>query len=166
MLSDEEIAKLLAEVKLVPKNWRTKLQPKAKNSAFHKERELKVQGAMGNKFILFTRQNVGLANDFTVGIRFVAESGTHYCLRRYNGNSHKHTNHLERLNGDEDHSFFGQFHIHYATERYLRKRKRIDGYAETTDRFSSIESALDLVVADGIIQIITGDDPDQTYLPW
>jgi hypothetical protein len=148
MLSDNQIAELLDEKKPVPKSWRSKLLPKKKNNAFHKERELKIKTESGNRFILFVRENLGLANDFTVGIRFVSATGVNYCLRRYNGNSHKHTNHLERMNGEVNQSFAGEFHIHYATERYLKCRKRIDGYAEPTNQFSSLQTALDSIVAD------------------
>lgn len=166
MLSDKEINELLAEEKPVPKNWRSKLLPKDKTNAFHREREFKIRGVSGNNFIVFVRENVSLANDFTVGIRYVSPSGVHYRLRRYNGNSHKHTNHLERLDGEPDHSFSGEFHIHLATERYLKKRKKIDGYAEISNSFSSLQTALDMLVADGIIHVLTDDDPNQTYMTW
>lgn len=54
---------------------------------------------------------------------------------RYNGKSHEHTNLIE------GNSFF-DFHIHTATERYQQFGTKPDAYAEPTDLFYDLSSAI------------------------
>lgn len=61
---------------------------------------------------------------------------TIFRLRRYNGRSHTHTNVLERQT-------FYDFHVHTATERYQRAGFTEDFFAEPTNRYHDLKSAID-----------------------
>jgi len=65
-----------------------------------------------------------------------------FLLRRYNGKSHEHKNKLE---GE---LAFYNFHIHSATERYQREGTKEEYFAEETDRYSTVQEALNCLIAD------------------
>ena len=66
------------------------------------------------------RQNKINRLDFSVILAVrVPQSNLLFRLRRYNGKSHEHTNHIE---GDT----FYDYHIHMATERYQEIGTRKD----------------------------------------
>jgi len=72
----------------------------------------------------------------------IPESNQLFRLRRYNGNSHQHTNHIERQG-------FRDFHIHFATERYQEECGwNEDGYAESTDRYDDFSGAWGCLISD------------------
>lgn len=71
----------------------------------------------------------------------VPRSNQLFRLRRYNGKSHEHTNHIE---GDT----FYDFHIHKATERYQEIGTREDAYAEPTGRYGDFHGALRCLIRD------------------
>ena len=80
--------------------------------------------------------------DFSVIVAVrVPQSSQIFRLRRYNGKSHEHTNHIEDVT-------FYDFHIHFATERYQELGAREDGYAEPTDRYEDFRSALHCLIED------------------
>ncbi len=54
----------------------------------------------------------------------------------------RHTNRWEKERDLPNSSFNPAFHIHQATERYQIAGYAIDGYAETTEEYSSYEAAL------------------------
>ena len=131
--SDQEIATLMQERKPLPADWhkRTRLKPKRG----HHEQHMDLTGEAGNEFRLIFRRSSINRLDFSV-ILAVRVSGTSqwFRLRRYNGKSHEHTNHIE------DETFHG-FHIHFATERYQEFGTREDAYAEPTDRYGDFDGA-------------------------
>ncbi|MER3422247.1 MAG: hypothetical protein C4293_02465 [Nitrospiraceae bacterium] len=140
-LSETEIARLIAEKKPLPLDYRERIQTRPKRG--HKERELDVIGADGSEFRLIFRQSEFNPFDFSVILAYRA-SKTHqlFRLRRYNGKSHEHTNVLERQT-------FYDFHIHTATERYQDKSGlREDSYAEPTSRFADFHGAIRCMLAD------------------
>ena len=138
--SDQEIALLVQERKPLPPDYRARIQ--LRNKSGHKERELDLQGASGNRFRLILRQSSFNALDFSIILAVLPPNTNQvFRLRRYNGKSHEHTNHME---GDT----FYDFHIHMATERYQELGTREDAYAEPTDRFSDFYSALRCVLDD------------------
>ncbi|MBF0343577.1 MAG: hypothetical protein HQL06_05015 [Nitrospirae bacterium] len=98
----------------------------------------------GYKFEIYKRQNLreGMEDDFSCGISWFAPNGEKLTLKRYNGSSHTHLNHIEgeRLGYKS--------HIHLARENYIRAGKKPDGYAEMTDRYKNIDGALDCLVSD------------------
>lgn len=84
--------------------------------------------------------------DFSVIVAVrVPQSNRLFRLRRYNGKSHEHTNHIEGLT-------FYDFHIHFATERYQEIGAREDTFAEPTDRYSDINGALACLMADANVE--------------
>ena len=138
--SQEDITALLAERKVLPKDYRTYTQLRQKRG--HKEQELDVKGESGNNFRIIVRQSNSNPLDFTVILAFCpVNSNLVFRLRRYNGKSHEHTNHIEGKT-------FYDFHVHMATQRYQDSGAKEDAYAESSDRFSDIHGALDCLVKD------------------
>ena len=104
--SDEEIAVLIQERKVLPNDWRNEL---------YKEEKLVVNGNNGNKFRIIARQNTKIPLDFSVILAvFAPQLNRYFRLRRYNGWTDPHTNRIEKEKIDG-------FHIHFATERYQLK---------------------------------------------
>ena len=104
---DQEIESLVQERKPAPADWRNRIRLKPKRG--HDEEQLDLTGDAGNEFRLIFRQNKINPLDFS-GILAVRVPGSSqiFRLRRYNGKSHEHTNHIEDVT-------FYDFHIHIAT---------------------------------------------------
>jgi hypothetical protein len=99
------------------------------------------------EFRVILRQNKMNALDFSVILAVrVPNSNTVFRLRRYNGKSHKHTNHIE------DETFY-DFHIHMATERYQEIGTREDAYAAPTDRDGDLHGALRCLIEDANLDV-------------
>lgn len=140
ILSDDDIARLVAEKKPLPEDYRTKIQIRPKRG--HKERELDVKGVDGSDFRLILRQSVINPLDFSIILVYrPPKSNQLFRLRRYNGKSHEHTNCIEV-------ETFYDFHIHEATERYQEIGAREDTYAQSTNRFSDFHQAISCVLKD------------------
>ena len=138
--SDDDIARMLHEPKLLPAKYSARIQLRDKRG--HKERELEVDGAQGNKYRLILRLNTINSLDFSIILAYLSsDTNQLFRLRRYNGKSHEHTNHIE------GNSFY-DFHIHQATERYQDLGGREDSYAEPTDRFADYHTALQCLLDD------------------
>lgn len=149
---DGEIASLLQERKPLPIDWRrrTRLRPKTG----HEEASLDLDGGAGNAFRVILRRSGGNRFDFSVILAVrVPQSNRLFRLRRYNGNSHEHTNHIEG-------NTFDGFHIHMATERYQNYGTREDGYAEPTDRYDDIQGAVRCLIADANFDVPSDKQPD------
>ena len=141
--TDAEIAQLIGEPKLLPSNWHTLLRLRTKRG--HYEREMDIPGSEGSGFRLIVRKSQFNPLDFSVilGVR-IPQSNRVFRLRRYNGKSHEHTNHIENQT-------FYDFHIHMATERYQNlgiRDPREDAFAEATDRYADATGALECLLAD------------------
>jgi len=140
VLTDEEIAKLIEEPKLLPPNYRSRLQLRPKRG--RNERHLDVHGKDGGEYRIIASQSTSNPLAFSVILTYkVPRSNRLFRLRRYNGKSHEHSNRIEQQT-------FYDYHIHLATERYQQLGMREDSYAEATDRFADLESALNCLVAD------------------
>ena len=138
--SDREIASLMEERKPLPPDWRNRIRLRPKRG--HDERDLQLTGEAGNEFRLILRQNRVNRLDFSLILAVqVPESNQIFRLRRYNGKSHEHTNHIEE-------ETFYDFHIHMATERYQEIGTREDAYAEATDRYADFGGALRCLIED------------------
>jgi hypothetical protein len=135
-LSDAAIAALLA-VRKAPSST---IEERDKKKYF--ECNFPLRSADGTRFVLFTRQSRELADDFTAGLRVEYANGETLMLVRYNGSSHRHINHIENTR------FMGSYHIHVASERYMAAGLDDEGYAEPTQRYSTLRQALELVIAD------------------
>lgn len=140
-LSDAEIARLLAERKPMPADYRDLMQIKPKRG--HKERELDVNGVEKSEFRLILRQSEFNSLDFSVILAYrPPKTNQLFRLRRYNGKSHEHTNTL-------DGRTFYDFHVHMATERYQDESgQREDAYAEPSGRFGDFRGAIRCMLED------------------
>jgi hypothetical protein len=137
ILSDAEIAGILAEPKLFPPRFEDKLVMKAKRG--HKESELAIACDSGNRFVVIMRQSSLNPLDFSV-ILAVDLPGTNQrvILIRHNGKLHEHKNRIEG-------TLVRGFHIHKMTERYQLRGLDEDGYAEETTAYHDFSSARDLM---------------------
>lgn len=139
--TDSQIAQFIEEPKHLPRNISSLLSILSRDRQI--QRTLEIAGESGNKFRLIIRQNSNNPLDFSAILAVFHETSTQcFRLRRYNGRSHEHTNHIE---GDK----FYDFHIHYATERYQTvEGAREDSYAEKTDRYHDCHSAFSCLLSD------------------
>jgi len=125
ILSDKDIAILVKEKKLLPTDYRTRIQVRPKRG--HKERELDVKGSDGSDFRLIFRQSLLNPIYFSIILAYTPPNSNQlFRLQRYNGKSHEHTNLIEV-------ETFYDYHIHQATERYQQIGAREDTYAESTN---------------------------------
>lgn len=131
--------------------------PKAKwlDKPGHKQRNFNLL-AVGHGFRLFQRQNVRVPEDFSCVLVWDPPGGGGLILARYNGPSHVHGNKLE---GD---TLRHVCHIHRTTERYLALGITAEGFAEASQRYSTVEGALHCLVTDCFISGLdpTPDEPD------
>jgi hypothetical protein len=132
--SDDEITALINERKPLPPDYLSRLQLREKRG--HKERELDMIGGNGNQFRLILRESGYNPLDFSVILAFCpAETTQVFRLRRYNGKSHEHTNHIEG-------NTFYDFHVHVATERYQELGAQEDTFAHPSESFADFQGAL------------------------
>jgi len=147
--SDKEIIALVQERKPLPTDWRTRVQLRPKRG--HEERDLELTGDAGSEFRVILRKNDLNPLDFSVILAVrIPQSNQLFRLRRYNGKSHEHTNHIE---GDT----FYDFHIHMATERYQEIGTREDAYAEAVDRYADFHGALRCLIDDTNLELPPSD---------
>jgi len=102
----------------------------------------------GSSFVIKVRISKENALDFSAILGYCPQNSTKlFLLCRYNGKSHEHKNTLEQ----ED-SFY-DYHIHKATERYQREGAKEEHYAETTNRYSTVQEALNCLMNDCNIEM-------------
>jgi hypothetical protein len=142
LLTDEEITRLLTEPKPTV-NAVALLHAFVRSPSVrgHRRATRTVVGAAGSRFDLHLRQGTFSPYDFSVILAFVSARGGEAILRRHNGRGHPHRNKLERTTIGRE-----RFHVHIATERYQLAGLSIDGYAEATDAFSDLATALDAML--------------------
>ena len=142
---DQEIESLIQERKPAPSDWRNRIRLKPKRG--HDEQHLDLASDTGGEFRLILRQNKINPLDFSIILAVrVPGSNQIFRLRRYNGKSHEHTNHIEDVT-------FYDFHIHVATERYQDIGTREDAYAEPTDRYGDFHGALRCLIDDANLEV-------------
>ncbi|MFA5220972.1 MAG: hypothetical protein WC391_01640 [Methanoregula sp.] len=140
LLTDIAIGSLLEERKELPEDFLNQLKLKSKHG--HKEYDKEIPGENGSNFRLILRQSELNQLDFSVILAYLPKgSNQQFRLRRYNGKSHEHANHIEK------NKFYG-FHIHTATERYQQSGYREDTYAEETTRYADYYGAIDCMLKD------------------
>jgi len=142
ILSDKMIADLIAEPKRVPDGVCSLRAIPERNG--HRHKEFDVHCDTENRFIIRIRQLCINPLDFSVILAFQLPGlHSYFRLRRYNGlHAGVHTNVLEceKITG---------FHIHTATERYQRSSGlKPDSFAERTNRYWSLESAVECLLFD------------------
>lgn len=140
IFTDADIQRLLSEPKALPATFDEQLRLKPKRG--HKEAELKITGRNGSTFRLILRQSNLDPLDFSVIVGYeIPHTNLLFRLRRYNGNSHWHTNKIERTT-------ITGYHIHQATQRYQEIGLSEDSYAEATERYANIANAVQCALND------------------
>lgn len=158
-LTDDKIKSLLKSPKKL-----TNPMSRCKNKDGHEQFNFSAiaTDGSGHIFEVYMRRNLreGMEDDFSCGISWIAPNGEILTLSRYNGSSHDHPNHLEQTRVGYN------YHIHTATERYIKANKKAEGYAEATTRYNSVQGALYCLVLDCNITGIktTPDDAIQPKL--
>ena len=138
--ADQQITELMTERKVLPDDWRIQL---------NRNDNLYIIGENGNRFRLITNQNEKYPSDFSVILAVISpKTGATFRLRRYNGIPKRpHNNKIEKQ------KIYG-YHIHFATERYQERGYDEDTYAEETDRYSNLESALQCLIQDANFELL------------
>lgn len=150
IISDAEIAQLVAEPKILPVDYRKLLNLRAARG--HRHAGLDIRGENGSEFRILLRQAAIDSLNFSAILAYLRrDTGSLFRLRRYNGLWTEHRNHLE--NGPR----FLNYHIHQATERYQRAGYEEDGYAEETDRYTDLSGPLRCMIEDCSIHEPPGD---------
>jgi len=141
LLTDQDIQRLMEERKTLSTDPASALQRKSKRRGFL-EKEITAGGTDGSEFLILVRETTFNPLDFSVILCYLPkETNTRFRLRRYNGRSHQHSNLIEKEQ-------FYDLHIHYATQRYQELGCREDAYAQRTDRYSDLATALKCLLHD------------------
>jgi hypothetical protein len=155
MAAKKRIAEFIHERKPLPPDYLARLQLREKRG--HKEREPDVIGENGNQYRLILRQSNFNSLDFSVILAFCSpDTNQIFRLRRCNGRSHEHTNHIEG-------NIFYDFHVHMAAQRYQELGAHEDTYAESADSFSDFQGALKCMLSNCGFDIPA--IPDDRQLP-
>lgn len=111
----------------------------------------------GHEFEIYKRQNLreGMEDDFSCGISWISPSGESITLKRYNGSSHNHPNHIEKENLGYN------CHVHIATEKYIKANKKPEGFAYISDKYTTLNGAFHCLTKDCKISGIS-TEPDDT----
>ena len=132
--TDQQIAALIKERKVLPDDWRTQL---------NNSNSLYIIGESGNRFRIITNLNEKYPSDFSVILAVIdPKTGAAFRILRYNGMPKRpHNNKIEKQ------KIYG-YHIHSATERYQERGYDEETYAEETDRYNNLEGALRCLIQD------------------
>lgn len=153
-LTDDKIKDLLE----LPKQLSNPMA-RSKHKDGHEQFNFRATATDGTGYVfeIYKRQNLreGMEDDFSCGISWVATNGELLTLKRYNGPSHDHPNHLEQTRIGYN------CHVHVATERYIKANKKPEGFAEATKRYNSLDGALHCLVTDCNIKGIS-TNPDSS----
>ena len=150
--TDAEIGALISERKRLPRGYKRLIQLKDKRG--HTEAQLDVEGEAGNPFRLILRQTKSNPFAFSVILALCPrDTNQIFRLCRYNGRNHEHTNQIE---GDSIYDF----HKHIATQRYQELGSKEDAFAEPSDEFCDLESALKTMFKDCGFELPEGAQPE------
>ena len=137
--TDQQIAALIKERKVLPDDWRDQLD---------KNNSLYIIGESGSRFRIITNLNTKYPSDFSVILAVVnPKKGADFRIRRYNGMPKRpHINKIEKQ------KIYG-YHIHFATERYQERGYDEEAYAEKTDRYNNLKGALNCLIQDANFEL-------------
>lgn len=143
--TDEQIQAMIGEPKPITQEQYAELYRLPKTKKQHKEQNIELQRSADadTYFLIILRLNKINPLDFSaiLAIGFYSNNNI-FKLRRYNGKSHRHQNKIEG-------NLMYNFHIHTATERYqLDGYPKEESYAEITNRYNDIHSALRCMIED------------------
>lgn len=155
-VTDQQISELLSCAKKVTNPG---TRPKSKDGHEQVNYKASAMDGSGHEFEIYTRQNKreGMEDDFSCGLSWIAANGETLTLKRYNGSSHNHPNHIE------NEKLGYSCHIHIATEKYIKANRKPEGFAVKTDKYYTVEGALYCLVTDCNIAGIT-TTPDNPKL--
>ncbi len=136
-ITDERIEVLIKSSKRVLSD-----RARQKREFKYIRRNFDVVNEDGRGFLLYTRQNVVFPEDFSCGLTVKLSDGRNFTLIRYNGSSHFHMNRIEKMR------LSCGCHIHKATRRYIESGFSEEGYAELTNRYSTLEGAFTCLLQD------------------
>jgi hypothetical protein len=140
-LNDIEISNLINERKQMT-IYPEELLRNLKDKKGHKQAEHIIPKVDGSHFVIKLIISKVNSLDFSAILGYVLPKHSKvFILRRYNGKSHVHRNTIEK-------DSFYDFHIHTATERYQKIGKKVDYFAERTDRYSTLAEALNCLIKD------------------
>ena len=141
IITDREVSIFLQEKKTL----QNPLNPSFKDGRSSQKFEQEVEGENGNIFKIIIRISKFNPSDFSI-ILCVKIGNRLFRLKRYNGDSHQHTNRLEneKING---------CHIHQATERYQNNWFREEDYAKQTNRYNDWRKALEIMLGENNFQL-------------
>lgn len=150
-LTDDEIQRLIS----LPKRATNAVHAKVKQrpNTQHEECNIKLISENGQEsFTFYTRQNLKLKRDFSCGLTWNSPAGD-LALLRLNGGGH-------------DHPPLGVVcHIHKASEKAIRSRKKPESIAEATKAYDSLDGAKHNLVAMACITGIAAPAPHPQLLP-
>lgn len=148
-LSDEEISDLISETKFVTTKDLDSIKKPSRTDGGYLRSKITIYGELGNRFEIHIRENPRIQGDFSIILAFRPvghDKGLN--LRRYNGNSHPHTNAIEGSKIKR-----GQFHIHQATKRYQEAGHKAEDYAEPTDKYKTLQEAIEVMIVECQLRI-------------
>ena len=134
-ITESEITALLELPKIITESDYHSIRPVEKNGFVKFNVEAKATSDNTKAFTIFSRVSVDDPMDFSVGLRVTFQDGSYITLMRCNGVHGGHINHIEheRLDGR---------HIHIATERYVQRGHRSEGYAfDAGDEYNNVDTA-------------------------
>ena len=122
---------------------------KPKGRPAHRQRSFQAAGEdqAEERFLVYQRQNLDDASDFSCGIAYLPRGAPLLTLARYNGPSHEHGDIVYRT------------HIRRASEKAIAAGRKAEADAAETDRFESLEGALACLMEDfNVSGLRTGPD--------
>ena len=141
IITDREIDSFLKEKKTL----QNPINPAFRDGRSSQKFEQEVEGENGNIFKIIIRISKFNPSDFS--IIFCVKIGSRlFRLKRYNGDSHEHTNKLEDEKVDG-------CHIHQATERYQDNGFREEDYAKKTTKYNDWKKALEVMLSENNFQL-------------
>lgn len=155
-LTDEQINALIALPKVITNPRARKIEKRGSEQVNYD-----AEGPDGEQFRVYLRQNMRITDGFSCGLLYVPVRGDSVTLTRYNGADHEHSNPL-----DSGKPLPLACHIHRATEKYMTAGRKAEHYAETTDRYQTLQGALAALLLDcNISGLDDNPDSEQFVLP-
>ncbi|MEN8381335.1 hypothetical protein [Acinetobacter radioresistens] len=116
---------------------------KQKWTTNHKVRQLSIELYSGDHFFkIYMRQSTVDEDNFSCGISLISNGKNDITLARYNGSNHVHVNKCDGRRFDFE------CHIHTANEASLKASKKIENYAEPTNRYTNLQGAIQCALRD------------------
>lgn len=108
-----------------------------------KVKQLSIELYSGDhNFNIYMRQAMMDEDNFSCGISLTVDGNSDITLARYNGSNHVHVNKCDGRRFDFE------CHIHEANEKSLKASKKIENYAEPTNRYTNLQGAIQCVLTD------------------